>query len=95
MGSRIDGFIAHLACVREVEVFDIRPLDARIPNVRFRQWDLTEGGPAAPADQVDSLSCLHTLEHVGLGRYGDRIDVHGWRVALTRLAGLLAPGPAP
>ena len=91
VGSRIDGFIAHLACVREVEVYDIRPLDAQIPNVRFRQWDLTDGGPAAPADQADSVSCLHTLEHVGLGRYGDRLDVDGWRIALGRLAGLVAP----
>lgn len=92
VGSRIDGFIAHLACVRVVEVYDIRPLDARIPNVRFRQWDLTDGGPAAPADQADSVSCLHTLEHVGLGRYGDRLDANGWRIALGRLAGLVAPG---
>ncbi len=92
VGSRIDGFIAHLACVREVEVYDIRPLQARIPNVRFRQWDLTDGGPAAPSEQADSVSCLHTLEHVGLGRYGDRLDVDGWRIALARLAGLVAPG---
>lgn len=92
VGSRIDGFIAHLACVREVEVYDIRPLNARIPNVRFRQWDLTEAGSTAPAEQADSVSCLHTLEHVGLGRYGDRLDVGGWRIALARLAGLVAPG---
>ena len=25
----------------------------------------------------DSLSCLHTLEHFGLGRYGDKIDPEG------------------
>jgi Caenorhabditis protein of unknown function, DUF268 len=92
IGSRIDGFVAHLACQREVEVYDIRPLDARIPNLRFRQWDLTDGGPAAPAEQSDSVSCLHTLEHVGLGRYGDPLAVDGWHVALGRLAGLVAPG---
>ena len=73
IGSRIDGFVAHLACVRPVEVYDIRPLPVTIPNVGFRQWDLTEDGEAAPGDAADSVSCLHTLEHVGLGRYGDRI----------------------
>ena len=33
IGSRIDGFIAHLACVRQVEIFDIRPLTRKIENV--------------------------------------------------------------
>lgn len=89
VGSRIDGFIAHLACVRPVEVFDIRPLAARIPNVRFRQWDLMN--PGALAETADCVSCLHTLEHVGLGRYGDPLAPEGWRAALAHLAALVAP----
>lgn len=92
VGSRVDGFIAHLACVREVEVFDIRPLDAQIPRVRFRQWDLMAAGPGIPEEQADSVSCLHTLEHVGLGRYGDPLMADGWQIAFRRLAGLVAPG---
>jgi Caenorhabditis protein of unknown function, DUF268 len=90
VGSRIDGFIAHLACVRPVEVFDIRPLAAQIPNVRFRQWDLMNPGTAP--ETADCVSCLHTLEHVGLGRYGDPIAPEGWRRALAHLAALVAPG---
>jgi hypothetical protein len=90
VGSRIDGFIAHLACVRPVEVFDIRPLAARIPNVRFRRWDLMN--PGEGAETADCVSCLHTLEHVGLGRYGDPLAPEGWRTALAHLAALLAPG---
>lgn len=92
VGSRVDGFIAHLACVREVEVFDIRPLEARIPNVGFQQWDIAAAGPAMADEPADSVSCLHTLEHIGLGRYGDPIDAGGWQVGLRRLAGLVAPG---
>lgn len=96
VGSRIDGFIAHLACVRPVEVFDIRPLSAIVPNVRFRQWDLMARAPAQAAPEAletaDGVSCLHTLEHVGLGRYGDPLDPAGWEVALARLASLVAPG---
>ena len=41
---------------------------------------------------VDSLSCLHTIEHVGLGRYGDPVDPDGWRQAVRELARVLAPG---
>src|ERR1035437_5630207 len=40
IGSRIDGFVAHLASFREVEVFDIRPITAAIEGVVFRQADL-------------------------------------------------------
>jgi len=91
VGSRIDGFVAHLACVRPVEVFDIRPLAHAIPNVSFRQWDLTAPVPAVAEAGADCVSCLHTLEHVGLGRYGDRLDPDGWRQGLARLASLVLP----
>ena len=35
VGSRIDGFIAHVASFRPIEVLDIRPLSSEIPNVKF------------------------------------------------------------
>ena len=92
IGSRIDGFVAHLACQRPVEIYDIRPLDVTIPNVRFRRWDLTGSGLGAPDEAADCVSCLHTLEHLGLGRYGDRVDPDAWQAGLARLAGLVAPG---
>jgi hypothetical protein len=89
VGSRIDGFIAHLACVRKVEVFDIRPLRASIENVNFVEWDITN--PKTHNSGVaDCVSCLHTLEHIGLGRYGDEIDPDGWKKGLASLASLLS-----
>lgn len=91
VGSRIDGFVAHLACQRPLEVYDIRPLELNIPNVRFRQWDLTAESAGGPDEEADSVSCLHTLEHVGLGRYGDPIDPEAWRRGLARLAGIVRP----
>jgi hypothetical protein len=84
VGSRIDGFVAHVAAFREIEVLDIRPLSRDIPNVKFRQADLMELQPEYQA-ATDSLSCLHALEHFGLGRYGDRLDPDGH---LRGLAGL-------
>lgn len=42
IGSRIDGFVAHLAAFRQVEIFDIRPLQEEIPNVVFRQLDIMD-----------------------------------------------------
>lgn len=99
VGSRLDGFVAHVASFRELEVLDIRPLPQPIPGVHFRRIDLMSGHDMALlADEgardggyCDSLSCLHVLEHFGLGRYGDRIDPEGWRFGLTNLAALLRP----
>ena len=42
VGSRIDGFVAHVASFREIEIVDIRPLDTPIPNVKFLQMDMTD-----------------------------------------------------
>ena len=33
VGSRIDGFVAHVASFRDIEVFDIRSLASNIPNI--------------------------------------------------------------
>jgi hypothetical protein len=91
VGSRVDGFIAHVACVRSVEVFDIRPLTSIIPNVTFTQWDITN--PREDMNGVaDCVTCLHTLEHFGLGRYGDPLDTDGWKKGLASLASLLRAG---
>ena len=41
---------------------------------------------------TDSLSCLHTIEHFGLGRYGDPIDPAGYLKGLAQLKSMVAPG---
>jgi SAM-dependent methyltransferase len=92
VGSRIDGFIGHLAVFREVEVLDIRPQPREIPNVVFQQLDLMADLPAEWTDCTDSLSCLHTIEHFGLGRYGDTIDPAGHLKGLDQLKRMVAPG---
>jgi SAM-dependent methyltransferase len=41
---------------------------------------------------VASLSCLHVIEHIGLGRYGDPINAEGVRLAAEELQRLVAHG---
>ena len=94
VGSRLDGFVAHVASFREIEVFDVRPNTIHIPGVIFKQADLMQQD-ALPADGVgycDSLSCLHAIEHFGLGRYGDPIDPKGHERGIFNMARLLQPG---
>ncbi len=75
IGSRVDGFIAHVAAYRNIEVFDIRTNDTKIENIEYKQLNLAQ--ETTYVEYTDSLSCLHALEHFGLGRYGDPIDVNG------------------
>lgn len=88
IASRVDGLVAHIATFRAVEVFDIRKLEINIPNIQFTQVDFM-----TPAKQYqnycDSLSCLHALEHFGLGRYGDPIDAAGHLKGLSSIAQIL------
>lgn len=91
IGSRIDGFVAHVATFRTITVIDIRPNATQIPNVEFLQADLMSP-PAGLVESIDSLSCLHTLEHFGLGRYGDPVDPGGYAAGLSNMARLVAEG---
>ncbi len=43
-------------------------------------------------DSILSLSSLHVIEHVGLGRYGDPLDSGGSRRAANELQRVLRPG---
>ena len=76
IGSRIDGFVAHLGSFREIEIFDIRKIKIKFNTIIFKKLDITNVKKKY-FDYTDSLSCLHTIEHLGLGRYGDKIDVNG------------------
>jgi len=92
VGSRIDGLVAHIASFRAIDVLDIRPLESHIPNVHFVQADLMAELPPALSACCDSLSCLHAIEHFGLGRYGDPVCYDGYLIGLANLRRLLKPG---
>jgi hypothetical protein len=91
VGSRIDGFAAHVASFREIEVIDIRPIEAQVRNMIFIQKDLMQEDPSL-SEYCDSLSCLHALEHFGLGRYGDTLDIDGHKKGLKNISRLLKRG---
>jgi hypothetical protein len=91
VGSRVDGFVAHVAAFRSIDVFDIRKVSTSASNINFVVKDLMSDTEELAAC-TDSLSCLHTLEHFGLGRYGDPIDYRGYEKGLAALAGMLSAG---
>ena len=92
VGSRVDGFVAHVASFRKISVIDIRKLDSSTENISFLQADMMASLPEVMINSCDSLSCLHALEHFGLGRYGDKIDWNGHRSGFNNLLLLLKQG---
>lgn len=94
VGSRVDGFVAHVASYRDVEVFDVRPINTQIPGIVFKRADLMrrDSLPDPTEGYCDSLSCLHAIEHFGLGRYGDPVDPSGHERGIANMVRLLKAG---
>lgn len=90
VGSRIDGFVAHVLISTPVTYVDLRPLAVDVEELSFQQGSIL----ALPftSESIHSLSCLHVIEHIGLGRYGDPVDPAGYQKALCELSRVLAPG---
>jgi len=73
-----------------VDFYDYRPAPLTLSGLTTQHADLTKLHFATGS--VASLSCLHTIEHIGLGRYGDPLDPEGDIKACAELARVLAPG---
>jgi len=91
IGSRIDGFVSHVLTFMPVTVVDIRPLESVVEGLTFVRGDVCNLS-SFPSNSLESLSSLHAIEHIGLGRYGDPILPDGWRTALVECARVVAPG---
>jgi hypothetical protein len=74
----------------EVDFYDFRPAKIELSNLTSRSADLTK--LHFETNSLKSLSCLHTVEHIGLGRYGDPFDYDGDLKAIKELSRVLAVG---
>jgi len=90
IGSRVDGFIAHIASFRKIEVLDVRSTEAKVKNILFKTADLMHLNESL-IECCDSLSCLHALEHFGLGRYNDTVKYDGHLDGLNSMHQILKP----
>ena len=91
IGSRIDGFVGHVATFMSIEIIDIRNLTSVTENIEFIQANMIDMRNDL-YDYCDSLSCLHALEHFGLGRYGDPIDFDGHLKGFVNMYNILTSG---
>jgi SAM-dependent methyltransferase len=88
--SSVLHFSVLVSAFMPVEFYDYRPAAIRLGNLACKKADLL----ALPFEDnaVESISCMHTIEHVGLGRYGDPLDPQGDLKAIGELKRVLAPG---
>lgn len=73
-----------------VDFYDYRPADLQLSNLNTKAIDITK----LPWDDktITSLSCMHTVEHIGLGRYGDPLDADGDKKAIKEITRVIKPG---
>jgi FkbM family methyltransferase len=73
------------------QFLDYRPMELKgLENYSAGSVDLKNLNISS--DSINSLSCMHVLEHIGLGRYGDDLDYDGDLKAASELKRVLAPG---
>jgi SAM-dependent methyltransferase len=83
-------FSGLLSAFVPVKFYDYRPANLELTNLTSEHADLLSLHFAD--NSLDSLSCMHVVEHIGLGRYGDPIDPNGDLKAMAELQRVLAPG---
>lgn len=89
VGSRVD-YVGFLTAICPVAFVDIRPLPVQIDDFESITGSILD----MPFEDrsLESVSCLHVAEHIGLGRYGDPLDPQGTVKAAAELQRVLAPG---
>ena len=94
IGSRIDGFISHMLTqdyLEKLVMIDIRPFAVSVDKLDFIQSDATSLSNISDG-AIDSLSCLHAVEHFGLGRYGDPVSPNAYKRALASMERVIKAG---
>ena len=83
-------FVNLLSAVVPVTFVDYRLMEAHLKGLTNRGGDILN--LPFPDRSIGSLSCLHVAEHIGLGRYGDKLNTNGTRQICAELKRILAPG---
>lgn len=77
-------FCTAICSVVPTMFIDYRPAPIHLEQLTCMRGDLSDNSQWADR-QYASLSCMHVVEHIGLGRYGDPLDIHGDTTAMRNL----------
>ncbi len=81
--SSLTFFSTLLSAFIPIKFYDYRPAKIELDNLQCKHANIT----TLPFEDnsIKSLSCMHVVEHIGLGRYGDSLDVDGDLKAISEL----------
>jgi SAM-dependent methyltransferase len=80
-------FISNVSAFIPFEFYDYRPVNINISNLDCKSGNIVS--LPFSGDLVESISCMHVVEHIGLERYGDPFDPHGDLKAMDELKRVL------
>jgi hypothetical protein len=83
-------FATSASAFLKIQFIDFRPAQLGLSNLDSRAGTLMSL-PFADSS-LSSVSCMHVVEHVGLGRYGDSLDYEGDLKAVAELARVVSSG---
>ena len=83
-------FPAIVSAFVPMDYYEYRPTDIFLSNLTTKHADLLE--LPFGTETVESLSCLHTIEHIGLGRYNDVLDPDGDLKSIAELKRVIRKG---
>lgn len=83
-------FASMISAFIPTKFYDYRPADLFLDNLSSLRADLNS--LPFKDNSLKSVSCMHTVEHIGLGRYGDEIDPQGDLKAIHELKRVVAIG---
>lgn len=83
-------FCSLVSAFMPFEFYDYRPVNLKLSNLKSKRADIT----SLPFrdNSIVSLSSMHVVEHIGLGRYGDPLDYDGDLKAISELKRVLKKG---
>ena len=76
-------FSGYVSKITNAIFIDYRPIQTNLKTLEILHGDILNL-PFKDSSKV-SLSCLHVIEHIGLGRYGDKINPDGYIKAIYEL----------
>ncbi len=82
-------FNAFASSLFQIDFYDYRPANITLSNLQCLKNDLTK--LTFEDNSIHSLSCMHVIEHIGLGRYGDPINPNGDIVAINEIKRVIKP----
>jgi hypothetical protein len=80
-------FCSIVSAFNKVKFYDFRPANLQLTNLTAESSNLLS--LPFEANSISSLSCMHVVEHIGLGRYGDALDPDGDLKAISELKRVL------